>query len=260
MSILVLATALIATNEPPGAPPGAQSAVVEASTFTRAADASPGGKQSAVVETSTFTRAADASPGGKLSALVTDALVQARAQPELVVELLSIDEVRGRCTQLTNVMAAGAVSASGRVTLRAHGVTAEGRSCSTFLAAHVRVSALTTVTSDPVRAGDVLDGHVVQQLAEMRGGAPAFVAPPGARATHDLAPGTTVRATDTATGPALGAPIMVVARLGAVELKQTGRVAACPPRSTGTCAVIQGGRRVEGVVDATGTLIMELAR
>jgi flagella basal body P-ring formation protein FlgA len=136
-----------------------------------------------------------------------------------------------------------AVDASGSVALRFTGRDSAGGACEGFAWASVRVRAPALVATRAIAAGEPLAGAVALSSAEVRPGRAGLTALPGAAvAARPVRAGAPLSRGDLRVGPRPGEPVTVVVRAGALELEQPARAVACP----GACALLPGGRRVEG--------------
>ncbi len=120
----------------------------------------------------------------------------------------------------------------------------------------MRVVCTGLVTSRAVAMGESLDGAVQTAEVEVRTGRPPAVSdlPPGARAARGLAAGAPLSPADVRDGPFPGEPITVVLTGGGLELSREGRALPCTPGRA--CALLPGGRRVEGRLEG-GRLVLE---
>lgn len=149
------------------------------------------------------------------------------------------------------------VAGSGEVPVRFTGTDPAGRACQGFGWVRVRVTTPGLVASRLVKSGEPLEDAVAPGEVELRTGRPAPLEalPAGARAARTLAAGAPVLPDDVRTGPAPGEPITVLVRLsGGLEITQTGRTLPCARGHA--CALLPGGRRVEGRLEG-GHLLLE---
>jgi hypothetical protein len=146
------------------------------------------------------------------------------------------------------------VSGTGEVPVRLAGRDPAGAPCERFAWARVRVLAPALRTTRVVRAGEPIAAAVVPAEAEVRAGrAPLAALPAGALAARALRAGDSVFEEDLAHGPPPGAAVEVLVRAGAVELTQVGHAVACARGLA--CALLPGGRRVEGRYDGTRIIV-----
>jgi hypothetical protein len=148
------------------------------------------------------------------------------------------------------------IEGSGRVTLRMAGQGRDGRACSGWGTATVKVLAPAPVALRPVRTGESLDGAIDWAEREVLPGRAPVLVPAGAVATRPLTPGQLVDASSfRVRGPAVGEPIKVRVVLGAIAVEQVGRVTSCGLGKA--CASLPSGKHVEGrFVD--GKLVVEV--
>ncbi len=187
-----------------------------------------------------------------LAALPADAapsraVAAALAVPDARVEVEDVRVSVGASCPMARVEALRPVTGSGEVPLRFTGEGADRRSCQGFAWARVHVTATGLVASRTVRMGEPLEDAVTAGVVELRTGRPPPLAalPRGARAARTLAAGAPVLGDDVREGPLPGEPIAVVVRIGGgLELSQDGRATPCTRGHA--CAVLPGGRRVEG--------------
>lgn len=205
-----------------------------------------------------LTLAALAALGGPpADASAAQAVEAALAVPGARVELVGVRTTSGAACPTDRVEAMRPVTGSGEVPLRFTGTGPDGRACQGFGWARVHVTAAGLVTSRTVKAGEPLDGAVVPGEVELRSGrsAPLSALPRGARAARTLAAGAPVLGDDVRAGPLPGEPVTVVVRIGGgLELAQDGRAVPCARGRA--CAVLPGGRRVEGRFE-DGHLLLE---
>lgn len=173
------------------------------------------------------------------------------------VEVVEVRPTAGASCPMARVEALRPVTGSGEVPLRFTGAGPDGRACQGYGWAKVHVVADGLVVGRTVRAGEPLDGAVTTGEVELRPGraAPLTALPPGARAARTLAAGAPVLGDDVLQGPRPGEPVTVVVRVaGGLELSQDGRALPCARGRA--CALLPGGRRVEGRFE-DGRLLLE---
>ncbi|ACG73732.1 conserved hypothetical protein [Anaeromyxobacter sp. K] len=148
------------------------------------------------------------------------------------------------------------VLASGETPLQVDGRDGAGRPCRSFAWAAVRVTGPALRTTRAVAGGEPLAGAVEPAEAErLPGRSPLAGLPPGARAARALASGTLLAGTDVRAGPAPGAPVQVVVRAAGLEITREARVVPCVRGRA--CALLPGGRRVEGRLQ-DGRILVEV--
>ncbi|HYD40177.1 MAG TPA: hypothetical protein VEB43_05065 [Anaeromyxobacter sp.] len=199
--------------------------------------------------------AAVADPGSETSAAA--AIAAAVAVPGARAEVREVRRTAGATCPARHAEVLRPVTGSGEVPLRFAGAAPDGRACQAFGWASVRLTAPGLVAVRTIRAGEPLEGAVAPDTVELRAGraAPLAAVPPGGRAARTLAAGTAILGDDVREGPRPGEPITVVVRIrGGLELSQDGRAVPCARGRA--CAVLPGGRRVEGRPEG-GQLILE---
>jgi hypothetical protein len=148
------------------------------------------------------------------------------------------------------------VEASGQVPLRFTGREPAGARCEGFAWADVRVSGPALRLARDVAADEPLAGAVEAAVAELLPARrPVAALPAGALAARRLRAGAPLLEADLRVGPRSGDPVAVVVRAGALELEQSGRAVPCPKGRA--CALLPGGRRVEGRLEA-GRVVVEV--
>ncbi|MCC7074045.1 MAG: hypothetical protein IT383_22240 [Deltaproteobacteria bacterium] len=188
--------------------------------------------------------------GADLATLAAGAVVAAAA-PDAHAELVALSPPRATACRAHQVVATTKVHASGRVALRIAGVDSNGRACTTWANAQVRVERSVAVTTGPVARGALLADSIELRTVEVKRRAAWRIPGAAASAARDLPPGTVVLASDVAAGPSLGTPVRVVMATGALAVTTHGQVSACP-RGDGddaVCATLGNGRHVRGDLD-----------
>ena len=186
---------------------------------------------------------------------MADALASASALPEAKVE------IRGYRAQLppgctpSRAEASRVVEQSGRQALKLAGSDDAGFACEGWAFADVKLTADAFVTTRVVKAGEPLADAVRIVRREIKPGRrPLHDLPAGARASRDLAAGTTIVDSHAAGALSPGEPVKVVVRGGSLAIETSGRAVAC---SAGrTCAQLASGKRVEGTLEG-GALVVE---
>jgi hypothetical protein len=146
---------------------------------------------------------------------------------------------------------------SGSVAARLYGESKLGAPCEGWAWVKVQVFAKALVTTRAVLAAERLAAATQLEEREIRPGQnPLALLPDDAVATRLLGAGVVLdRSQVRGPGPALGAPITVLARAGSITLEQPGRVAPCPVNRA--CALLPSGKRVEGHLE-DGRLVVEI--
>jgi hypothetical protein len=191
------------------------------------------------------------------AATAAQAVDAALAVPGARAEVVEVRATAGASCPMARVEALRPVTGSGEVPLRFTGTGDDGRACQGFGWARVHVTAAGLVAARTVRAGEPLADAVAPGEIELRPGRPPPLGalPPGARAARTLAAGAPVLGDDVRAGPGPGEPITVVVRIGGgLEITQDGRAIPCTRGHA--CAVLPGGRRVEGRFE-DGHLLLE---
>jgi len=191
-----------------------------------------------------------------VSALAAEAVAAALAVPRAHAQLVEVQVTAGRGCPAARAEALRPVTGSGEVPLRLLGTSADGRVCEAFGWARVRVMRTGLVATRPLAAGEPLEGAVEPAEVELHNGQSPPVAelPEEARAAHALAAGAPLRSNDVLLGPAPGESITVVVLADGLEISREGRALPCTPGRA--CALLPGGRRVEGRLEG-GRLVME---
>ena len=188
--------------------------------------------------------------------LAAEAVNAALAVPGTHAQVLEVQVVTGRACPTSRAETLHKVSSSGEVPLRLEGVGPDGLACQVYAWAKVRVLSKGLSLNRAVAPGEALVDVVTLADVELRQGRPAplTLLPSGGRAAHALAAGAPLYPDDVRDGPLPGEPITVVVRSGNLELTQTGRAMPCDRGHA--CALLPGGRRVEGRPEG-GQLILE---
>jgi hypothetical protein len=143
------------------------------------------------------------------------------------------------------------LSASGRLAVRVRGA-----SCDEWAWATVRLTARAAVLTQPVKAGDPLEGAWRLKEVELTRGARTLASvPASATATRPMAPGAVLRPESLRVGPPPGTPILVRVVAGSIVVEERGHVAACSGEAV--CATLPGGKRVSGRFD-NGALVVSM--
>jgi hypothetical protein len=146
------------------------------------------------------------------------------------------------------------IDGSGRVAVKV-----SGRGCSGWGWAQIEVWADTAVTTRIVRPGEALSSAVVVTEREIHPGRAPFVPGPGDVALRFLPAGTTLGAESVGrSAVAVGDGVKVVFLSGSVAIETQGRRTTCLRGRD--CAVLRSGKHVEGALDGSGRLIVEVPR
>jgi flagella basal body P-ring formation protein FlgA len=188
------------------------------------------------------------------------AIAAALSAPGSRAEVLAVRAAAAGCSA-ESFEATGAVEASGDVPLRIHGRDREGGACEGAAWAAVRVFAPALVVARALREGEPLKGAVELEEREVRLGRPAVVAlPEGAAAARTLRARDALAPADVRVGPRPGEPVAVLVRAGTLELERSARAVPCAReaavREGRACALVPGGRRIEGRFQA-GRILVE---
>lgn len=201
-----------------------------------------------------------------LQQLAAAAVTGARTSDALDVELLALvvaHDARATGCTVDGVTALAPVATSGEVPVRLDGRSRASRACSVVGMARVRVTGPALRLTTATKRGAAVTAVVATRQEALAGGGDILAALPNeARAARPLARGAILRTNDIEHGPRLGEAVRVVVRSGVLELMEPGRIAACPGGATETraCATLRGGRRVSGVLDDHGALVVAVRR
>lgn len=146
------------------------------------------------------------------------------------------------------------IDGSGRVAVKL-----TGRGCSGWAWVELQVWAETSVTTRVVRAGELLAAASRVVEREIHSGSIPFIAPADAVASRTLPMGSAIQPSDVSrTSVSLGDSVKVIFLSGAVAIETQGRRSSCLRGRD--CAVLSSGRHVEGHLDESGRLIVEVPR
>jgi flagella basal body P-ring formation protein FlgA len=183
---------------------------------------------------------------------VSESLNRALVIPSGRIVPLRFSPPRGCRTVKANVPRP--IAASGRVA-----VQIIGRGCSGWGWVEIEVWANTSVTTRVVRSGEMLASASTVMERAIRSGQMPFIAPADAIAARSLPMGAVLRPDDVSrTNVSLGDPIKVVFVAGVVAIETQGRRSNC--LRSRDCAVLPSGKHVEGHIDETGRLLVEVPR
>ena len=134
-----------------------------------------------------------------------------------------------------------------------------GEGCVGWGWVHLEVWADTAVVTRAVRAGEILAPALTVVEKEIKPGRVPFVPPRGAVAVHAMPTGTMVGPSDVSGSTVVaGDPIKIVVVAGALAVETQGRRTTCGRGRA--CAVLSSGKHVEGEIDESGHLIVEVPR
>lgn len=195
------------------------------------------------------------SAGATVSPMAQAALDQATtvAGARVEVSRFTVQDAAG--CRVDRAEVSSPIEGSGRVSLRLLGQGRDGRPCSSWATATIRLLAQVPVATRAVRTGENLDGAIDVAEREVFPGRPPVQVPTGATATRPLTKGQPVDASAfRARGLAVGSTIKIRVVVGAVSAEQTGRVVSCAQGKT--CAVLPSGKHVEGTVQDGRLVVM----
>jgi flagella basal body P-ring formation protein FlgA len=134
-----------------------------------------------------------------------------------------------------------------------------GRNCSGWGWVRLEVWSEAAVTTRAVRAGEALESGFAMVEQEVRPGRMPFIPPAGAVAVRSLPSGTVLDARDVSKSSVVaGDPVKILVASGTVAIETQGRRVPCSPSRA--CAVLPSGKHVEGRMDESGRLIVEVPR
>jgi flagella basal body P-ring formation protein FlgA len=189
---------------------------------------------------------------GILPSVVSEALSHALAIPGARLVPLSWSAPTG--CRVLNASVPHAIDGSGRVAVKF-----TGKDCSGWGWVRLEVWSETAVTTRTLRAGEAVESGFAMVEHEVRSGRVPFVPPAGAVAVRSLPAGTSLGPADVSMSAVVaGDPVKIVVAAGAVAIETQGRRVACA-RSR-ACAVLSTGKHVEGHMDDSGRLIVEVPR
>ena len=156
--------------------------------------------------------------------------------------------------QVRGASVAHPIDGSGRVAVKV-----SGAGCSGWGWVRLEVWAETAVTARAVRAGEDLASAITLVEREIHPGRVPFIPEAGAVATRFLPAGMMLDAESAgASKAAVGDPVKVVFVSGTVAIETQGRRTVCFRGRQ--CAVLPSGKHVEGALDASGRLVVEVPR
>ncbi|MFM2152326.1 MAG: hypothetical protein RL199_761 [Pseudomonadota bacterium] len=142
----------------------------------------------------------------------------------------------------------GRLDGSGRGLLRLAGVNGRGAACDGYASVRAQVSVPVWVVQSAVAKGEPVGDRAVKSMRPRTGAEVVTDLDPAARSVTALAAGTVLepRHLARADAPQPGSDIVVVVSDGPLTVTGKGRVVACGRDRI--CALMPGGRRVEGAV------------
>jgi len=198
--------------------------------------------------------ASSAAPTGReiLPGEVSESLAHALVVPSGRVVPLRFT-VPSAC-RVTSATVPRPIDGSGRVAVKI-----SGRGCSGWGWVELQVWAETSITTRVVRAGEVLASASKVVEREIHAGQVPFIVGADSVAGRTLPMGMAIQPADVSrTSVTLGEQVKVVFLSGAVVIETQGRRSSCLQGRD--CAILPSGRHVEGHIDATGRLIVEVPR
>jgi hypothetical protein len=145
-----------------------------------------------------------------------------------------------------------AIQGSGRIAVKF-----AGTNCTGWGWVRLEVWAETAVTTRAIRAGESMATAIALVEKEMKPGHMPFIPPDGSVAARMLPAGTSVSQGDVSRSAVVaGDRVKIVVMSGILAIETQGRRVACPANRA--CAVLPSGKRVEGHMDDTGRLIVEV--
>ena len=185
-----------------------------------------------------------------LPSAVSESLTRALAIPG--ARIVPISWSASASCRIRNASVTHAIDGSGRVAVKF-----SGRDCSGWGWVRLEVWAETAVTTRAVRAGEALASSFTLTEQEVRSGRTPFVPPEGVVAVRGLPAGTTIRAADVSSSAVVaGDPIKILVVSGVLAVEAQGRRIPCDPSRA--CAVLSSGKHLEGHMDGSGRLIVEV--
>ena len=146
------------------------------------------------------------------------------------------------------------IEGSGRVAVKL-----VGEGCSGWGWVRLEVRSDTAVTIRAVRAGELLAPALAVVEKEIKPGRVPFVPQRGAVAVHAMPAGTMVEPSDVSGSTVVaGDLIKIVVVTGTLAVETQGRRTTCGRGRA--CAVLSSGKHVEGEIDESGHLIVEVPR
>jgi hypothetical protein len=187
-----------------------------------------------------------------LPSAVSESLSHALAIPGARIVPLSWSAPEG--CHIRNASVPRSIEGSGRVAVKY-----AGKNCSGWGWVRLEVWSETAVTTRAMRAGEAVETGYAMVEQEVRPGRMPFVPPAGAVAIRSLPAGTSLDPRDVSMSAVVaGDPVKIIVAAGTVAIETQGRRVPCA-RSR-ACAVLPTGKHVEGHMDDSGRLIVEVSR
>ena len=196
--------------------------------------------------------ASDPAPVGRdiLPSAVSESLTRALAVPGARIVPLSWS-APAAC-RVRNASVAHSLDGSGRVSVRV-----SGPGCPGWGWAQVEVWAEAAVTTRAVRAGESLNSSFALIEREVRPGHTPYLPPEGAMAIRSLSAGTIINPADVGKSSVVaGDPVKILVVSGVLAVEAQGRRIPCG--QSRACAVLSSGKHLEGHMDDSGRLIVEV--
>jgi hypothetical protein len=187
-----------------------------------------------------------------LPSAVSESLSRALAIPGARIVPLSWSAPEG--CHIRSASVPRSIEGSGRVAVKY-----AGKNCSGWGWVGLEVWSETAVTTRALRAGEAIAAGYSMVEQEVRPGRMPFVPPAGAVAIRSLPAGTALDSRDVSMSSVVaGDPVKIIVAAGTVAIETQGRRVPCA-RSR-ACAVLPTGKHVEGHMDDSGRLIVEVSR
>jgi hypothetical protein len=171
--------------------------------------------------------------------------IASAVEPGKRAELVGLRNVSPRGCEPKEWLATKEVDGSGALVLRFTGFDKAHVACDGWAWADLRVFAKVLEVTRPVKEGEALTGAIREKEVAVAQGERFFsTLPDGASATHELRPGSMLTDADIRVGPRPGDPVVVLVRVGAIELSLESHAVTCERGQA--CALMPGGKRVSG--------------
>jgi hypothetical protein len=154
--------------------------------------------------------------------------------------------------RIRNASVPHGIDGSGRVAVKF-----SGRGCTGWGWVHLELWAETAVTTRAVRAGEAMASAYSMIEQEVGLGRMPFVPLAGAVAGRNIPSGTILRPGDVSASAVLaGDPVKIMVVSGVLVVEAQGRRVSCG--GSRACAVLASGKHLEGRMDDSGRLIVEV--